>query len=146
LRYLTAGEVTWVAEWVHNGNGASADEWAEVNRFLSSATAPGSASTLLAKAKTLAAGGLSRANPGQAYLYVKASASEPLGWVYGSAAVSAMVNAQDHSWQITPELAYTGFNGWDLRARLSWLQGAALTEFGEKLAQRKLELTARYSF
>jgi len=146
LRYLTAGEVTWVAEWVHNGNGASADEWVSVNQFFATATAPGAAPALLTKAQTLAAGGLSRANPGQDYLYLKASASEPWGWVYGSAAVSALVNAQDHSWQITPELAYTGFNGWDLRARLSWLQGAALTEFGEKLAQRKLELTARYSF
>lgn len=112
LRYLTEGEVTWIAEWTHSNN----------------------------------ASGLSRANPGQDYLYLKASVAEPLGWVYGSAAVSAMVNAQDHSWQLTPELAYTGIDGWDLRARLSWLHGADLTEYGEKLAQRKLELTARYSF
>ncbi|MDD5029100.1 MAG: hypothetical protein PHH58_06315 [Rhodoferax sp.] len=146
LRYLTEGEVTWVGEWVHNGNGASDSEWADTNQFLRTATTPGAAPALLAKAQTLAASGLSRANPGQDYLYVKASVSEPLGWVYGSAAVSAMVNAQDQSWQLTPELAYTGLNGWDLRARLGWLHGADLTEYGEKLSQRKLELTARYSF
>ncbi|GAB4214960.1 MAG: hypothetical protein Fur007_12100 [Rhodoferax sp.] len=146
LRYLTASEVTWIAEWVHNGNGLGQDALADFNRFLTAATAPGAPTAWLAKAQTLLASGLGRANPGQDYAYVKASVSEPLGWVYGSAAVSWMINAQDHSWQLTPELAYTGFNGWDLRARLSWLHGAPLTEFGEKLAQRRLELTARYSF
>ncbi|GAB4404885.1 MAG: hypothetical protein OHK0048_24500 [Rhodoferax sp.] len=146
LRYLSAAEVTWIAEWVHNGNGLGQDELANLNRFWAAATAPGASAEALAKAQTLLASGLGRANPGRDYAYVKASVSEPLGWVYGSAAVSWMVNAQDHSWQLTPELAYTGFAGWDLRARLIWLHGAPLTEFGEKLAQRRLELTARYSF
>ena len=58
--------------------------------------------------------------------------SEPLGWVYGAASVTWMANAQDQSWQLTPELSYAGFNGWDLRGRLSWLQGAQWSEFGAK--------------
>jgi len=146
LRYLTASEVTWIAEWIHNGAGLSDAELADYNRFLISATAPGAPAALAAKVVTLGQSGMGRANPGQDYLYVKASVSEPLGWVYGSAAVTWMANAQDHSGQLTPELSYTGFNGWDLRARLGWLQGAALSEFGEKTLERKLELTARYSF
>ena len=146
LRYLTQAEVTWVAEWVHNGNGQTDSEWASYQSFLSTATQPVASAALTAKAQTLALSGMNRPNPGQDYLYVKGSASEPWGWVYGSAAVSLMANVQDHSWQITPELGYTGWTGWDMRARLSVLRGAALTEFGEKLASNKLELTTRYSF
>lgn len=146
LRYLTQAEVTWVAEWVHNGNGQTDSEWASYQSFLSTATQPVASAALTAKAQTLAQSGMNRPNPGQDYLYVKASASEPWGWVYGSAAVSLMANVQDHSWQITPEVGYTGWAGWDVRARLSVLGGADGTEFGEKLAQGKLEVTARYSF
>ena len=146
LRYLTQAEVTWVAEWVHNGNGQSETGWADYQSFLRTATSPGANPALTSKAQTLAQSGMNRPNPGQDYLYVKASASEPWGWVYGSAAVSLMANAQDHSWQVTPEIGYTGWTDWDVRARLSVLGGAARTEFGEKLASSKLELTARYSF
>ena len=94
----------------------------------------------------MARSGFLRANPGQDYVYLKASVSEPLGWVYGAASVTWMANAQDQSWQLTPELSYAGFNGWDLRGRLSWLQGAQWSEFGAKATASKLELTARYSF
>jgi len=146
LRYLTASEVTWIAEWIHNGAGLSDAELADYNRFLTIATASGAPAALAAKVVNLGQSGMGRVNPGQDYLYIKSSVSEPLGWVYGSAAVTWMANAQDHSWQLTPELSYTGFNGWDWRARLGWLQGAALSEFGEKTVERKLELTARYSF
>lgn len=146
IRYLTNAEVTWIAEWVHSGLGLNDAELGDYNRFLSSATAPGATAALATKAASLVQSGLGRANPGQDYVYVKTSVSEPLGWVYGAAAVTWMANAQDHSWQLIPELSYTGFNGWDLRARLAWLHGAALSEFGEKAASSKVELTARYSF
>ena len=57
-----------------------------------------------------------------------------------------MVNLQDHSYQVTPELLYTGFNNLELRLRLFFLQGDTGTDFGEKLASRKIELYARYFF
>jgi len=146
LRYLTSSEVTWIADWIHNGLGYSDSELGDYYRFLNLALAPGAPAEWVGKAVSLARSGYLRANPGLDYVYLKASVSEPLGWVYGAASVTWMANAQDRSWQLTPELSYTGFNGWDLRGRLSWLQGAQWSEFGEKATARKLELTARYSF
>ena len=44
------------------------------------------------------------------------------------------------------QLQYTGFNNLELRLRIHLLQGDAGTDFGEKLASRKVELHARYYF
>ena len=57
-----------------------------------------------------------------------------------------MMNAQDRSYQITPELLYTGVKNFDLRLRLLMLHGSGLTDFGEKQNSRKIEFYARYYF
>jgi hypothetical protein len=94
----------------------------------------------------VAQSGYGRPSPRRDYLYLKASVSEPFNWVYGAASVTAMVNLNDHSVQITPELNYTGFANWELRARLILLGGQAQTEFGEKASSARLEVTGRYYF
>ncbi len=57
-----------------------------------------------------------------------------------------MMNLQDRSYQITPELQYSGINNLELRLRLFLLRGGSSTDFGEKQNSRKLELYARYYF
>ena len=146
LRYLTPGEVTWISEYYRNGSGYSAGELDDYYHFLDTALALGAPAPLAAKARAVAQSGYGRPNPGRDYLYVKASASEPFGWLYGAASLAAMSNLNDGSWQITPELSYTGFTNVELRARLVVLGGPSKSEVGEKLASRRLELTARLFF
>ena len=98
------------------------------------------------KARNIAQSGYARANPGSDYLYAKASVSEPFGWVYGAAAVTAMANLDDRSWQLVPEISYTGFNNVELRARAFFLDGASHSEFGEKPTSRRIEVYARFYF
>ena len=146
VRYLTPGEVTWIGEYYRNGSGYSAGELADYYSFLDRALAPNAPATLASKARSVAQSGYGRPNPGRDYLYVKASVSEPFGWLYGSASLAAMSNLNDGSWQLTPEVAYTGFNQVELRARVIVTGGQVHSEFGEKLASRRLELTARLFF
>ena len=146
LRYLTQGEVTWIVEYYRNGIGYDAGELGDYYAFLDKALANGAAPALEDKARKVAQSGYARANPGSDYLYAKASVSEPFGWVYGSAALTAMTNMKDHSWQLVPEVSYTGFNNVELRARAFLLHGASHTEFGEKPASRRLEVYARFFF
>ncbi len=146
LRYLTAGEVTWIAEYYRNGAGYSAQELDTYFQFLDVALAPGAPTALVSKARSVAQSGYGRPNPGQDYVYLKASVSEPFDWVYGAASVTAMVNLNDHSYQITPEVSYTGLTNWELRARLVLLAGDARTEFNEKASSARLEVYARYYF
>ena len=146
VRYLTQAEVTWIAEYYRNGAGYSAQELDAYYQFLDLALAPGAPAALSSQARGVAQSGYGRPNPGRDYLYLKASVSEPFEWVYGVASVSTMVNLNDHSYQITPELSYTGFSNWELRARLMLLAGQAHTEFHEKTASQRLEIYARYFF
>lgn len=146
FRYLTQSEVTWIVEYYRNGNGYDAGELGDYYRFLDLAFAPGALPALETKARTLAASGYGRPNPGRDYLYVKASVSEPFGWVYGAVSLTAMTNLADHSWQLTPEVSYTGFNNVEIRARAFFLNGASHTEFGEKTASRRFEVYARFYF
>jgi len=146
VRYLTQGEVTWIAEYYRNGAGYSAQELSVYYQFLETALEPGAPATLASTARTVAQSGYARPNPGRDYLYLKASVSEPLDWVYGAASLTTMVNLNDHSYQITPEISYTGFANWELRGRLILLAGQAHTEFNEKTTSRRLEIYARYYF
>jgi hypothetical protein len=146
LRYLTQSEVTWIAEYYRNGNGYDAGQLDNYYSFLDTALAEGAPPMLAEKARRAAQSGYGRSNPGQDYLYVKASVSEPFGWVYGAASLTAMTNLDDRSWQLTPEVSYTGFNNVEIRARAFFLQGDSHTEFGEKAASQRLEVYARFFF
>ncbi len=146
LRYLTQSEVTWIVEYYRNGLGYDSGELDDYYSFLDTALANGAAPMLAEKARRVAQSGYGRSNPGQDYLYVKASVSEPFGWVYGAASLTAMTNLKDQSWQLTPEVTYTGFNNVEIRARAFFLQGASHTEFGEKAASRRVEVYARFFF
>ena len=146
LRYLTQGEVTWVGEYYHNGGGYSADELDDYYQFLDSALASNAGPSLVAKALEMAQSGYGKSNPGRDYIYLKASASEPLGWVYGAAQMTAIANLNDGSYQITPEITYTGFSNVELRARVIFLGGQPDSEFTQKASSSRLEVYARFFF
>ena len=57
-----------------------------------------------------------------------------------------MMNLQDRSFQLTPELDYTGINNLELRLRLFLLNGGSSTDFDEKQMPRRLEAYAKYYF
>ncbi len=144
-RYLTAGDTTYIVEYYHNGTGYSEDEAAQFYALVDTAFATGN-TALVQKALLVSQGGYGRPNPGKDYLYFRAQQKDALGIVYFSPAITAMVNLLDRSYQLTPELSYTGINNLELRARLFLLHGGGATDFGEKQVARKLELQARYYF
>jgi hypothetical protein len=149
LRYLTEGDTTYIAEYYRNGAGYTP---AQLQAFDSAADAAyaqvqqGGALALLQKAQALAQGSYGRPNPGTDYLYLRAQQKDALGIVYFQPALTAMVNLRDRSWQLTPELLYTGIRNVELRARAYLLSGGNGTDFGEKQVRRKLEFYARYYF
>ncbi len=146
VRYLTQGEVTWIGEYYRNGAGYSAGELDEYYQFLDTTLAPNTPSMLTNKARTVTQSGYGKPNPGRDYLYVKASVSEPLEWLYGAASLTVMNNLNDGSWQITPEVSYTGFTNVELRARLIVLDGQPRSEFTEKASSSRVEVYARFFF
>lgn len=145
VRYLTRSDTTYIAEYYRNGTGYSDEEFQQFYDLVDTAFATGN-SALQQKALALSQGSYGRPNAGRDYLYFRAQAKDALGIVYFSPAITAIMNLQDRSYQVTPELLYNGINNLELRARLFLLQGGSGTDFGEKQLSRKLELYARYYF
>ena len=145
LRYLTQGNTTYIAEVYHNGTGYSESQADSFYRLVDAAFAPGGG-PLLQKALALGQGSYARPFAGENYLYFRAQHPDALGIVYFTPAITAMMNLQDGSYQITPELQYSGITNLELRLRLFLLRGGSSTDFGEKQNSRKLELYARYYF
>lgn len=149
LRYLSESDTTYIAEYYRNGTGYSDEESEQFHRLVNTAFTQlqqTGSTVLLQKALSLSQGSYGRPNPGSSYLYFRAQQKDALGIVYFQPAITAMMNLQDHSYQVTPELLYTGINNLELRMRLFMLHGGSSTDFGEKQNSRKLEFYARYYF
>jgi hypothetical protein len=148
LRYLTASDTTYIAEYYRNGTGYSAGEADQFYQLVDNAFAQlqqTGNSTLVQKALSLQ-NSYGRPNSGQDYVYFRAQQKDALGIVYFQPAIFAIMDWQDHSYQVAPELQYTGINNTELRLRIFMLDGGASTDFGEKANSRRIEFYARYYF
>jgi len=148
LRFLAERDTTYILEYYKNGTGYTENQTQDFYRlidnglaqFLATGTDP-----LFAKARQISPS-YARANPGERYLYLRASQKEPFDIVYFTPSITLIGNLDDRSYSLTPELLYTGITNLDLRLRASWLSGKAGSEFGEKQNARRVELVARYYF
>ncbi|TSA48642.1 MAG: hypothetical protein D4R56_00155 [Deltaproteobacteria bacterium] len=149
VRHLTTFDLTTIFEYYHNGTGFSADAMENYFGFIERGyelyRTTGSA-RMLTGAQNLAAGGYGRNNPMEDYLYLRLSQKEPLDILYFTPSLTTMVNLNDRSYSITPELLYTGITNLELRLRFGWIRGGRETEFGEKPNDYRLELRAGYYF
>jgi hypothetical protein len=149
LRHLTENRITTIVEYYRNGGGYSEDQLRSFHQAVDSGLTQWQTSgsnALLQRASNAARAGYNAPNPGERYLYVRASQSEPFDILYFTPAITAIVNLADRSYSIAPEVTYTRFRNLDLRLRLIMLEGDAGTDFGEKLNTSRLELRVRYYF
>jgi hypothetical protein len=149
IRHLTAFDLTTIIEYYHNGTGFSSDEmenyFASVNRAYNLYQSTGKAAALTT-AKNLADSGYGRASAGEDYLYVRVSQKEPFDILYFTPALTLMMNLNDRSYSLTPELLYTGFTNWELRFRTAFIAGGRSTDFGEKQNDYRMEFRVGYYF
>ncbi|MBL0714597.1 MAG: hypothetical protein JJV98_12940 [Desulfosarcina sp.] len=149
IRYLTDDEITFILEYYHNGGGISRNSAKNFYRFADRAydtfltTGDSSQPT---RASNLSKGTLTIAKPMRNYFYFRASWKEPFDILYFTPAIFSIVNIDDQSLSLTPELLYNPITNLELRLRSAFLIGDKHTEYGEKLNDYKIELRARYFF
>ncbi len=143
LRYLSQSDITTIVEYYYNGGGYSTEE---MEQFYDFAALGEANEALLAKARQLSFQGYGRPQPGQNYLYAKISRKEPFSLLYTTIGLITMLNVDDQSFVVTPELIYTRITNLEMLLRFSLFSGGENTEYGEKLADNKLELRLRYFF
>ena len=74
------------------------------------------------------------------------SQREPFEILYFTPSLIGIMNVGDRSASLTGDLSYSGITNLELRLRAGFNIGARLTEFGEKQADARAELRARYFF
>ncbi|MBW1862044.1 MAG: hypothetical protein JRJ02_06685 [Deltaproteobacteria bacterium] len=149
IRYLTTNEITFTVEYYHNGGGIDEDNAENffdfVDRAYDTFLLTGNSSQLN-KATRLSQGTMAAAKPMRDYLYFRASWKEPFDILYFTPAVTTIVNLNDQSLSITPELVYSPKTNLEFRLRSNFLVGSKNTEYGEKQNDCKVELRVRYYF
>jgi len=149
LRYLSAHDITSIVEYYHNGAGYTEEELDRFfqlivdgeNQFFSSGN-----DSLLEKARELSLRGYGKPFLGRNYLYARFTQKEPFDILYFSPGLTTIINLDDKSYSISPEIVYTGFTNWEMRIRFSYLNGGESTEYGEKQNSNKWEVRVRFFF
>ena len=80
------------------------------------------------------------------YLYLRVSQKEPFDLLYYTPAVTTIVNLNDRSYSLSPEISYTGITNLTLRLKAMFISGPAESEYGEKPFDFKLEIRVGYYF
>ena len=140
LRYLSSANTTYIFEYYYNGQGYSSEEAEDLYGHLHQLDDQELASV----ATNLS--GYQVPNFMTNYLYLKASQKEPFGWLYVTPSLYSIANANDGSFNVIPEVVYTGVENLELRTRISLLYGGTHSEYGEKINEWKLELRGRYYY
>ena len=143
LRYLTEHEATFIVEYYRNDGGYRADEMRHFYDLVRASTTNPSLKPVAAQA---ARGGYSAPNALRDYLYLRVSQKEPFDILYFTPAITVMLNRNDDSATLIPELGYTGITNFDLRLRAQFNRGARNSEFGEKPLDARVEFRGQYYF
>jgi hypothetical protein len=149
IRYLTASDTTFILEYYRNGTGFTHLEMKDYFSFIDKGydlfLSKGNDS-LLKKASSVTEGNYGRPNAMKDYLYLRISQKEPFNILYFTPAITGIMNLNDKSVSLSPELLYTGITNLELRLKAFCLVGGKGTDFGEKQNDYRVELRVRYYF
>lgn len=147
LRYLTEQDTTCIVEYYRNGSGFSTSEmrayFSRIDQAYSTWQQSGDPALLQ---RTAGQTSFTRVAPMRDYLYARVSQKEPFDILYFTPAMTAIVNLDDRSLTLAPELIYTGITNLELRLKGTFAIGPQLSEFGEKQNDARIELRARWYF
>ncbi|MCD6580384.1 MAG: hypothetical protein J7K90_01165 [Desulfuromusa sp.] len=149
LRYLTENDITAILEFYHNDAGYSEAEMDQFFQLVSDADTQYNSTgddSLFKQAASISQSGYAKPQVGRNYIYAKVTQKEPFDLLYLTPGITTIINLDDKSYTLSPEIVYTGFTNWELRLRYSQIAGGRFTEYGEKLNKNKLELRVRYHF
>jgi hypothetical protein len=149
LRYLSSMDTTYILEYYHNAPGYSSSELGDffsfTHRAFNTFESTGNKKQVI-KAETLFQGNYGGMNPGKDYIYLRISQKEPFNILYFTPALTTIMNLDDRSFSISPELLYEGFKNWEFRLKGFALVGPKRTDFGEKQNDYRIEFRVRYYF
>jgi len=149
LRWLTAADTTIFIETYHDTGGYSVEEMADYYGSIGDAFTRYQLSgdeTPLLQAAAPSSSGYRSFSSMRDYLFLRVTQKEPFNIVYFTPSLMSIINLNDGSYSLTPELMYLPVSNLELRLRASFLSGKPDEEFGEKQNDYRLELRLRWYF
>lgn len=148
-RYLTSRETTFIFEYYRNGTGFTENEMRDYFGYIDDgyrAYLNTGNDAALQRAATLSEKNYGRINPMRDYLYLRIVQKEPFDILYFTPAVTTILNLNDGSFNLSPEIVYTRITNLELRLKAGIIVGSPGSEYGEKANDYRLEIRAGYYF
>lgn len=145
VRYLNSIDTTIIAEYYHNGNGLTSNEFNQYIKYVYDTVASGQ-STAVQQALGTSITYFQKSAIMRDYLYLKISQPEPFNWVYFTPSTFVIYNLSDQSFTLGLPLSYKPFTNFELLVWPTVLVGSAGTQFGEKPFSQRLETWLRFYF
>jgi len=145
LRYLNRFNTTLIAEYYHNNNGLSKNEFKSYLNYLGDSLESNSPAIInstklnmstIFRSKTLM----------QDYLYLKIIQPEPFSWLYSSISMFTIYNLSDNSFLISPQLSFKPYTNFEVLLWPFLFFGGNDTEYGSKQFKKKIEIWMRFYF
>lgn len=146
LRYLTETDTTYIVEYYFNGSGYTEQQMRDFYELVDDVPNQANPDVAIANARSIARAGYVRQSVMREYLYIRVMQKEPFDWLYFTPAVTAIINVEDQSYNLAPEVMYTAITNLELRLKINILEGDQHTEFGEKQNDTKIDIRMRYFF
>lgn len=146
LRYLNQYDVTFIGEYYYNGTGIDSDSMQHFYELVDAIPLQADPAAARIQALAIAKSGFLKQSNMRQYFYLRMQQKDAFDILYFAPALTLIRNIEDQSYNLAPELLYTGVTNLELRARANILRGRENSEFGEKQNKAKWELRARYAF
>jgi len=149
LRHKTRQDTTFILEYYRNGKEYSSNEMRGYYSYSNKAyniwqTSGNRAS--IKRALNLNRSSYGQMNPMEDYFYLRVSKKDPFNIVYFTPALTGICGINDRSFTISPELNYNPATNLKFRFKLVFNIGPRFSEFGERPADFRTEIRARYYF
>ena len=109
IRYLTTSEITFIAEYYHNGGGINAADAENYNMLADRANdafLTSGDTSQLTQAAQLSSKTIASVKPMRDYLYLRVSQNEPFDILYFTPAITSIICLTDRSLSLAPEFIY----------------------------------------
>jgi len=149
LRYLTEANTTVILDYFRNGAGYATTDMETFFRLVEEGYESWTESRdprVLTLASRATEAGYGSMNPMRNYVYGRVNQPDALDVLYLTLGASAIVNIDDGSYALLPEVQYKPTENLEMRWVANIQRGRSWTEFGEKQVNARLELRVRYYF
>ncbi len=149
IRYLTEGDTTIIFEYYRNGQGYTRGEINDYFDLIETGYLDYKDSGNIAGLGRSRRYGVLYYNQQtmmKDYLYLKVTHKEPFDILYFTPGITSVYNMNDHSLSITPQMTYIPITNIELDFKATFFSGCGHTEYGEKINDSKIVISATCYF